>query len=198
INPEDHMRPVFTRSGGFSIRESLGEQLQTVGVSVPADSILAYALNFYDVQPAALVGLNREFVASARLDNLLSCHAGLEAFLASLETPHAATRILALFDHEEVGSGSDIGANGNMLLNLLERLAPTPEQRQRMVALSTLVSVDGAHGIHPNYPHRHDQMHGPKLNGGPVIKIDANQSYATSGLTAGLVHMWASTKNIPL
>lgn len=198
INPEDHMRPVFTRSGDFSIREILSEQLQVAGVDVAANDILEYDLNFYDTQPAALVGMNREFVAGARLDNLLSCHAGLEAFLASLEAPCAATRVLALFDHEEVGSSSDIGANGNMLLNLLERLAPAPEQRQRMVARSTLFSVDGAHGIHPNYPHRHDQMHGPKLNSGPVIKIDANQSYATSGGTAGLVHMLAAARNTPL
>ena len=180
------------------MRDLLSTQLQGVGVDVPASSILEYDLSFYDTQPAALVGLDNEFIASARLDNLLSCQAGLEAFVAGLETSCAATRVLALFDHEEVGSGSDIGANGNMLLNLLERLAPAPEQRQRMVALSTLLSVDGAHGIHPNYPHRHDQMHGPKLNGGPVIKMDANQSYSTSGATAGLVHMLARERSTPL
>ncbi len=198
VNPEEHMRPVFTRSDVFSVRDLLSAQLQGAGVDAPASSILEYDLSFYDMQPAALVGLEDEFIASARLDNLLSCQAGLEAFVAGLEASCAATRVLALFDHEEVGSGSDIGANGNMLPNLLERLAPAPEQRQRMIALSTLLSVDGAHGIHPNYPQRHDQMHGPRLNGGPVIKIDANQSYSTSSATAGLVHMLASERSTPL
>ncbi len=198
VNAEEHIRPVFTQETPFSIRQLVSDQLARAHVVVPATDILEYDLSFYDIQPACQSGLCDEFISSARLDNLLSCHGGLQAFLATADVHCASTRALALFDHEEVGSNSDIGANSNMLPNLFERLTGSVENRQRAVARSTLLSVDGAHGIHPNYPQKHDQSHGPRLNEGPVIKTDANQSYATSSTTAGLMHLLAADAQIPL
>ncbi len=198
VNPEEHIRPVFTQESPFSIRHLVSEQLARQQVMIPPTDVLEYDLNFYDIQPACQTGLCDEFVSGARLDNLLSCHGGLQAFIATADEDCLSTRVLALFDHEEVGSTSDIGANSNMLPNLFERLTGSVESRHRAVARSTLLSVDGAHGIHPNYPQKHDQSHGPRLNQGPVIKTDANQSYATSSTTASLMHLLAAEAQIPL
>lgn len=197
VNPQEHMRPLLMQSGDTELkfRTLLAQELERAGLPVLETDILDFDLNFYDVQRAALLGLEREFLASARIDNLLSCCAGLQALLNS-SGKHSA--VLALFDHEEVGSRSDIGADSNLLSAFIERLAPTPELRYRLLANSMLMSVDNAHGVHPSFPHKHDERHGPLLNHGPVIKVDANQSYATSSASAGFVRLLAEQAGVPL
>jgi aspartyl aminopeptidase len=197
LNAQEHMRPVLLQNPepGLTFRSLLQRQLEKEGCRVSEAEILDFDLCFYDTQNAALVGMHEEFVTSARLDNLLSCFVGLQAFLDSEGDTSA---VLALFDHEEVGSQSNIGAQGNMLTAFCERLLPTAESRMRMLHNSLLLSVDNAHGIHPNFPHKHDEGHGPKLNGGPVIKYDANQGYATSTETAALLRLWAEAAGVPV
>lgn len=197
VNPQEQMRPLILQTDNAQVkfRTLLAKELERTGIPVPEADILEFDLNFYDVQRAAFVGLEEEFLASARIDNLLSCCAGLQALLHS-SGEHSA--VLALFDHEEVGSRSDIGADSNLLSSFIERLAPTPELRYRLLANSMLMSVDNAHGIHPNFPQKHDERHGPLLNRGPVIKTDANQSYATSSASAGYVRLLAEQANVPL
>lgn len=200
INPQEQMRPILAQVDGQapSVQALLQAQLDRQSIAVKEEDILEFDLCFYDVQKAAQVGLNNEFVASARLDNLLSCFSGLSAFIQSSGRPQPHTRVLALFDHEEVGSTSDIGANSNMLLALIDRLMPDVEERHRLLACSTLLSVDNAHGIHPNYADKHDEAHGPLLNHGPVIKMDANQGYATSSGTSALIQLLAEGVGVPL
>ena len=140
----------------------------------------------YDTQPAALSGADESFVHAARLDNLGSCHAGLTALLAGGEGAAPFTRVLALWDHEEVGSRSVQGAAGPFLRDVITRLAGGPESLRRALANSTLISADMAHAVHPNYAGRHDAEHRPQLGGGPVIKWNANQSYSSDADTGGL------------
>ncbi|WP_045860487.1 M18 family aminopeptidase [Teredinibacter purpureus] len=161
-----------------------------------AKEVLDFNLSFYDTQPPAVLGLENDFIASARLDNLLSCYLGVRA-LIDAGTNH--TSVLICNDHEEVGSRSDIGAQGPLLDEVIERLTVGGESRQITLRRSLMFSVDNAHGVHPNYVNKHDDKHGPIINKGPVIKFDANQSYATSSATAALVRWLASSpSSLPL
>ena len=146
-------------------------------------------------QPARRTGgVQEEFIASARLDNLLSCYLGLQAMLSADGSQSA---LLLLTDHEEVGSQSDVGARSNLLNGFLQRLFSNDEERLRALAHSMMLSVDNAHGIHPNYPRKHDDNHGPLLNKGPVLKVDANQGYATSSESAAVVRLIAKRRRCP-
>jgi aspartyl aminopeptidase len=125
----------------------------------------------------------------------LSCFAGLKAF--SEGTPSRPS-LLVLNDHEEVGSSSSTGAAGNFLKAVLERICRTAETFQRSMAKSLLVSVDNAHGVHPNYTDKHDENHKPLLNQGPVIKTNANQRYATSSDISSFFRLVCSQAKVPV
>jgi len=157
-------------------------------------AILAFDLFFYDTQPLCRVGLQGEFVTGARLDNLLSCHAILQALVQSGTDRN---RLVILNDHEEAGSVSAAGAQGPFLHSVLERLYPDPDLRQRVMAGSLFVSADNAHAVHPNFAAKHDPEHAPRLGGGPVIKTNANQRYATNGLTAALFRRFCDQAGAP-
>jgi aspartyl aminopeptidase len=163
-------------------KQLLSDELQRKGV-VDLDKVLDYEISLYDTQPPSLIGLSEEFIASARLDNLLSCFIGLQALLNAESTEGA---LLVCNDHEEVGSMSASGAQGPMLSQVIERLVPDVEARAQMLNRSMMISADNAHGIHPNFPEKHDANHGPLINSGPVIKLNANQRYATNSETSGL------------
>jgi aspartyl aminopeptidase len=159
------------------------------------EAVLDFELSLYDCQPPALIGLNQEFIAAARLDNLLSCFIGLKALLDSSDDQ---PKLLICNDHEEVGSTSACGADGPFLKSVLERICPEPEAMARCIDQSWLISADNAHGIHPNYADKHDANHGPLLNQGPVIKTNASQRYATSSETAGLFRLLCGQTGVPL
>ena len=146
-------------------------------------------------EPApALVGLHEEFISGPRLDNLLSCHALLVALST---TDDRRDSLVVLNDHEEVGSLSASGAQGTFLQDVLTRLYPDPILRRQVLAGSLFVSVDNAHAVHPNFTARHDPEHLPRLNGGPVIKLNAAGRYATSGLTAALFRRFCRQAGVP-
>ena len=197
INPQTELPPILAQLVGSEpadFRALLTEQLiQEHGLV--ADAVLDYELSFYDTQDAAVIGLNRDFIAGARLDNLLSCHAGLEALL---NAPREETCLLICTDHEEVGSCSSCGADGPFLEQVLRRLLPEGDTFVRTIQRSLLVSADNAHGIHPNYADKHDANHGPKLNAGPVIKVNSNQRYATSSETAGFFRHLCLAAEVPV
>ncbi len=202
INPQTDIPPILCtlhEQNSRDFRELLVTELlaQNPQLAKSADAIdvLDYELCFYDTQPPAIIGLHDDFIASARLDNLLSCFTGLQAFLAS-EGRQAS--LLVCTDHEEVGSASACGAQGPMLASVLERLLPDAGERTRCIARSLMVSADNAHGIHPNYPSKHDDNHGPLLNAGPVIKINANQRYATNSVTAALFRDLCKQAEVPV
>jgi len=174
---------------------SFADLLKTQIVSeagINADKVLGYELSFYDAQGASTVGLREEFLASARLDNLLSCYIGLESLInASGDQP----ALLVCNDHEEVGSMSAEGAQGPFLSNVLERWCGA--DKARAIARSMMISADNAHGIHPNYMDRHDENHGPVLNQGPVIKVNHNQRYATNSRSAALYRHISDELGLP-
>ncbi|MDT8310053.1 MAG: M18 family aminopeptidase [Methylophaga sp.] len=198
INPQQHLPPVImqTEPGETpDFRALLEQQLSSQYPDSFIGQVLDYEISLYDTQPAALTGLNDDFISAARLDNLLSCYTGLQALLASDGSQPA---MLICTDHEEVGSMSTAGAQGNFLQSVLQRLAPAAEAYQRLVEHSWLISADNAHGIHPNYADRHDASHGPLLNQGPVIKTNANQRYATNSETSARFRQICQQADVPL
>ena len=159
------------------------------------EKVLSHELSFYDVQPPAVIGLHDDFIASARLDNLLSCYTGLMALIADDAKQNT---LLVCNDHEEVGSMSAAGAQGPFLKSVLERLCENDENTARMIANSIMISADNAHGVHPNYEDKHDGNHGPILNNGPVIKVNANQRYASNSQTCALFEHLCELADVPV
>ena len=159
------------------------------------EKVLDYELSFYDVQSPAVIGLHQDFVASARLDNLLSCYTELMALIKANKKQNC---LLVCNDHEEVGSVSAVGAQGPFLKSVLERLCSSSENFSRSMNQSMMISVDNAHGIHPNYADKHDDNHGPILNQGPVIKINANQRYASNSETSAAFRYICEEADIPV
>jgi len=204
INAQQHLPPVLMKLPESEAGEAIEKQVdfkailkQLVNAENPsarADSILDYELFFYDVQAPAVIGLHDDFIASARLDNLLSCYTGLMALIDD----NSKNTLLVCNDHEEVGSLSAAGAQGPFLRSVLERVCGSDEVMSRTIASSELISADNAHGIHPNFPDVHDASHGPILNDGPVIKINANQRYATNSETASMFRYLCELADVPV
>jgi aspartyl aminopeptidase len=146
-----------------------------------ASDVLGFDLIMVDAAPPVIFGPAGEFLASGRLDNLVSVHAGLSA-LINAQGADLIT-LLAAFDHEEIGSESRTGASGPLLADVVARisggLGADDDQRQRVLSRSACLSADTGHAVHPNYPERHDPASRPLLNGGPLLKINSNQRYAT-------------------
>ena len=195
VNPQTDLPVILGQALGddFSLRSLLADELNANGHAV--DQVIDYELSFYDVQAPAIVGLKQEFLAAARLDNLLSCYIGLTAMLAA-ETDQGM--LLICNDHEEVGSQSAEGAQGSFLMSVLGRIYPTAELLHQVLDASTFISADNAHGVHPNFTNKHDDQHGPKLNQGPVIKVNANQRYATNAVTSAMVKELAAQMDLPI
>jgi aspartyl aminopeptidase len=184
LNAQKHLAPLVGLGKEAVLRKVIAREL-----GEEADAIVGYDLCLYDTAKAAIGGLEGEFVFAARLDNLGSSHAALRALIAAAETPSAATRGIVLYDHEECGSRSAVGAGGPVLRDALERLVDAlPDGRSqalaRAIAGSFLISADMAHAVHPNYGDQHEPQHTPFLNRGLVIKSNSNQSYATDGASA--------------
>lgn len=176
-------------------RQTLLTQLLHEYPGCDAEAILDFEICACDTQPAALIGLKHEYIAGARLDNLLSCFAGLRALL---DCDNLQPTLLVCTDHEEVGSVSACGAQGPFLNSVLQRWLGNGETLARTLHRSLLISADNAHGIHPNYPEKHDEKHGPHLNGGPAIKINANQRYASNATTQAFFRHLCEQQQIPV
>jgi aspartyl aminopeptidase len=179
---------------GSQFRELVAEKL-----GVAHNDILSSEFNVYDTQPGAFWGAQQEFIADSQLDNLASCHAALTALLA---TPSpAATCLVALFDHEEVGSGSAVGAGGSFVSDVLSRvttgLGLDAEARHQALANSFFVSADMAHAWHPSFPAAYEPDHQVKVNAGPVIKTNANQRYTTGADTAARFMLLCESAGVP-
>ncbi len=177
-------KPLFTDILLHKIKDDTG-----------AVEVLDFELSFYDVQQPAYVGLHQDFIASARLDNLLSCYTGL---LALTETSNAGSKLLVCTDHEEVGSASACGAQGPFLKSVLERIAGNHENTVRMIDKSMMISADNAHAVHPNFVDKHDSNHGPEINQGPVIKTNANQRYASNSSTSAIFKQLCKKADVPV
>jgi aspartyl aminopeptidase len=181
LDRQQHLTPVWglgqPAEGAFA--QWLGTELG-VGRSVASWDLLVH-----DLTPPARLGVDDELLAAGRLDNLCSCFAATEALLAAAERQDRQERplVIALFDHEEVGSASATGADGPMLewalVRLVRGVGGDADDVVAALSASACVSADMAHSVHPNYPERHEPGHRPLPNAGPVVKVNASQRYAT-------------------
>ena len=193
VNAQTDIPPILMLSDKVDdFRTMLAAEFLLAGAEV-----LDYELCFYDTQGAAQIGINNEFLASARLDNLLSCFVATEALL---QADSSNTCLMVCNDHEEVGSVSAIGADGPFLEAVIERLNGCTErqERNRVIDQSLMISCDNAHAAHPNYADKHDSSHMPILNGGPVIKVNVKQRYATTSVTASQFRQFCADVDVPV
>ncbi|QFS93734.1 putative M18 family aminopeptidase 2 [Mycobacterium sp. THAF192] len=197
LNPQRHVNAVWGVGGGT--RSFLGHVADRTGVD--AAEVLGFDLMTHDLAPSRWVGADGALVSAPRLDNQATCYAGLQAFLAAA-AGGAATPVLVLFDHEEVGSQSDHGAQSDLLLTVLERITLAAgggrEDFLRRLPESMVASGDMAHATHPNYPDRHEPGHLIEVNGGPVLKVQPNLRYATDGRTAAAFALACAQAGVPL
>lgn len=195
INPQKDVVPLVMlgHPDTLDFKAWLAKQLVEQASSREGLRVMDFELSLYDTQSPGLVGMDQSFIASARLDNLLSCYAGLAALI---EETDADWSMLVATDHEEVGSASTVGAQGPMLMDALTALTPAPQSNQTLRNQSWMLSVDNAHAVHPNYADKHDDQHSPHLGGGPVIKINRNQRYATDSEGAARLRLLAERAGV--
>jgi len=192
INPQEELPMILARAekdAELDFKELLARELDRS----PRD-IAAFEICAYPTERAQIVGLEQELLASARLDNLLSCFIVVEAIV---NNDQAEGTMIVLNDHEEIGSVSTSGADGPFLESVLRRATIEADFEQVRVN-SLMVSIDNAHGVHPNYAAKHDEGHRPLLNEGPVVKVNANHRYATTALTQGIIEQAAEKADVPL
>ena len=179
VNKQTDICPVLTTNEDFDFKDFLGWQLSKNEI-LDIKEIYASELSFYDTQKAAFVGLHDDFISSARLDNLLSCYVGM---LSLCSVSDEKPMLFIASDHEEVGSESTSGAAGSFLESTLKRMFGDFDEYMNMIRTSMMISADNAHAIHPNFPAKHDSKHTPHINKGVVIKVNANQRYASNSVT---------------
>ena len=164
------------------------------------EDILDFDLSLYDTTPACHVGMNEELISSGRLDDLSMVHAALEA-LVSAEGRCPQTRVMAIFDNEETGSGTKQGAASPVLANMLQRIVKSlggnDEDFARAISNSFMISADNAHAFHPNYAEKYDPTNHPVVGGGPVIKINARCKYMTDADSAAVFKAICEKAGVP-
>jgi len=224
VNTEDHLSPILAmeakkalagekkenkeENGWDEYQEPLLLQLISEELGIPAVTIVDFELNLFDCQKASLGGAFNEFIHSARLDNLASCFLAVKALIEYVEEGmldiDEDVSLVALFDHEEVGSNSAVGAGSPIIGEAVERIAAAlndgvgnADLYQSSIRKSFVLSVDQAHALHPNYAGKHEKGHQPKMNDGMVIKRNNNQRYATNAITAFLIREIARKAGLP-
>lgn len=174
------------------IGDELGEEIE---------DILDFDLYLYDTTPACTFGLHNEFISSGRLDDLSMVHAGLEALLQAQPTVPEVTQVLAIFDNEETGSQTKQGAGSPFLSSMLQRINKaegcTQDDYFRAVEKAFMISADNAHAWHPNYAEKMDPTNHPVMGGGPVIKFNAAQKYASDAVSAAIFASICEKAGVP-
>ncbi|MGF1426554.1 M18 family aminopeptidase [Kitasatospora sp. LaBMicrA B282] len=202
LDKQRHLTPIW---GLGEVDEGSLIRYVAERAGVDAAEVLGWDLMTHDVQPPSYLGRDRELLAAPRLDNLLSVHAATAA-LAAATTADGADRlpyipVLAAFDHEETGSESDTGAHGPLLGNVLERSVKarggSSEDRARALAGTVCLSSDMGHAVHPNYSERHEPGHHPVPNGGPILKVNVNNRYATDGVGRAIFAQACERAGVP-
>ena len=176
-------------------------QLLEQASGINAKQILSWELTVYDTQKGVFWGDQQQFYANSQLDNLASCHIGLNSFLNESALNSGNTLVCALFDHEEIGSESNKGADGSFLPDILQRIALAlrieKEDYQRALANSFMISADMAHAYQPNFPAAYEPEHKVFVNKGPVIKINANHRYASESISDAMFINWCEHTHTP-
>ena len=217
INKETDLRPLIAAAllRDLASDEGVDQTLSTLQrhlasrLGVKFEDIVDFDLCFADSSPPALFGLNKEFVSAARIDNQYSVFCSVEAFLEYLGDPQALDAatdisIAAVFDHEEIGSQTYVGADSSFMVGVVERIigalgiSQDKDIAQSILARSLLVSADMAHSIHPNFGHVHQKNHAPEMNKGVVLKVNCNGRYTTDALSGSVVKNLAKKADVPL
>ena len=200
--------------------KSIAEKLE-----IEVESIVDFELNLYDTQPASLGGITKEFLYSARLDNLATVFVALESLVNYTTAPSSEKEekeeeksdhstfedssdvsVVVFFDHEEVGSNSAQGAGSPVMVDCISRISTAlnggattnPDMHNACIRKSFVLSIDQAHALHPNYASKHEATHAPLINGGIVVKTNSNQRYATNGVTGFVVRELGRICDIPV
>ncbi len=199
FHKQDELPLIFGESeAGIAADQQFMQQLAD-SLNVNSADILTWELNVYDTQKGSFWGANKEFIANSQLDNLASCHAALTALLANKNS--ATTNMIALFDHEEVGSESAAGASGSFLSDVINRITAhdnlSGADRLRALAQSFLISADMAHAYHPNFAGSYEPNHHVLVNAGVVIKTNCNHRYASNADTAARFMQICQKANVP-
>ncbi len=200
LSKQKDMLPVLGITHNMADKDDFLLRMVAERLDVDVADIIDCDLSLYDTTPACVLGAGGEFVTSGRLDDLSMVHAAVSALLVADEECNQ-TRIMAIFDNEETGSGTKQGAASPVLMNLCRRIVMAlgggEEDYLRGVARSFMVSADNAHGLHPNYPEKHDPTSHPVLGGGPVIKINANCKYMTDADSASVFRSICDAADVP-
>ena len=195
LDKQQHLHPIWSTDDAIKSFESF----LAAEFSLDEANVASWSCQLFDIQRANLFGLRNEFLASSRLDNQVSCWAAMNALL---DNDGDEPSLVALFDHEEVGSESTTGAAGPLLETTIERIAIAAGLDRAGflggLAKSHCISADNAHAIHPNYPDRHDQNHAPLINNGIALKSNSSQRYATSARSSIPVYAAAEKANVNL
>jgi len=195
LDPQRHLNAIWSTQAGEFLELVAGQ------AGVARGDILGFELMAHDATPSALTGAHTELVSAPRLDNQVTCFAGLRALLDA-QPVDGIRPVLALFDHEEVGSTSERGAQSDLLATVLERIVlaagGTRDDYHRAIASSVCASGDMAHATHPNYAERHEPLHHIAIGGGPVLKVNVNLRYATDAPGAAVFALAAEQAGVPL
>ncbi len=226
VNKEDHTSPIIattptTDGGQDMIAATLLEQITTSHdswlhgqepmllqriaseLNIDVTQIADYDLSLYDIQPATIGGMQQEFIYSGRLDNLATVFNAVTALSLQNIEESSDVSMIVCFDHEEVGSVSANGAGSPVLQEAVQSVSAslgntTPIQHSSSIQKSFCLSIDQAHAVHPNYMSKHDPMHSPMMNGGVVVKSNANQRYATNSLTGFVIRELGRICQVPI
>ncbi|MBG6237749.1 aspartyl aminopeptidase [Mycetocola sp. CAN_C7] len=196
LDRQRHMTPVFG-VGDVGSADLIGRLASLAGID--ASDVAGYDILTADTQAPARFGIHAELFAAGRMDNLSSVYAGLVALLEASDANHIS--VLAAFDHEELGSNSRSGASGPLLDDILTRigagLGASVSQKLQAYADSWCLSADAGHSVHPNYPEKHDPANRVVMGSGPLLKINANQRYATDAVGAALWERACAAADVP-
>jgi aspartyl aminopeptidase len=199
LDKQRHMLPVWGLGEDVRDGDLIAFLEETAGLG--AGEVTGWDLMTHSVEPPAYLGRDKELLAGPRMDNLLSVHAGVAALAAVAGGDLPYIPVLAAFDHEENGSQSDTGADGPLLGSVLERSVfargGSFEDRARAFAATVCLSSDTGHAVHPNYAERHDPTHHPRVNGGPILKVNVNNRYATDGSGRAVFAAACEKANVP-
>ncbi len=196
INAQNHLAPLIAQSLDNQLpdfQSILKEQLARQYPGAKIKEVLGFDIFCYDCQKPSFLGIQQEFIVGGRLDNLLSCHGAMSALI---ENDKQHNSLFFCANHEENGSISATGARGSFLDSILERLIPEPQSRRMALSRSFLVSIDNAHAFHPNFRDTAEPQHEVVLNRGPVIKINANQRYATNSVSSSIFKLLSKEADI--
>ncbi len=199
LSKQKDMLPVIGKINDMAEKNNFVLNLVARELGVDPSEIIDFDLSLYDTTPACTVGADNEFLTSGRIDDLEMAHAAVTSLLESNSC--RMTRVAAIFDNEETGSGTKQGAHSPVLMNILRRinecLGGNTESYLRAVANSFMVSADNAHGVHPNYVEKQDPTNHPVLGGGPVVKINANCKYMTDADSAAVFKTICDRAGVP-